>query len=178
VVVPGLKKGAFIIGAKYGKGFVSCGRRRSRLVGAGRRSEWKAAVSDFRSAVETDVFMLMMNEKGMNRLLFHQVHSRRRCFSRCRPGGSLHPGRDRCRDDRGDPDLVAFARSVCGHFTQRRDAARRQRLEYELYGRKATNREILTTNIRAARSRRGVYGGAESLLEPEVDHGLKPVPQL
>jgi len=24
VIVPGLKKGAFIVGAKYGKGFVSC----------------------------------------------------------------------------------------------------------------------------------------------------------
>src|SRR5579862_7338055 len=27
VIVPGLKKGAFIIGAKYGKGFVSCRKK-------------------------------------------------------------------------------------------------------------------------------------------------------
>src|SRR5579872_3543072 len=69
VVVPGLKKGAFIIGAKYGKGFVSC-----RKEGAG----WSApaavrveggSIGIQIGGAETDVFMLIMNKKGMNRLL-------------------------------------------------------------------------------------------------------------
>ncbi len=30
VIVPGLKKGAFIVGAKYGKGFLSCRRKMGR----------------------------------------------------------------------------------------------------------------------------------------------------
>src|SRR5579871_6766473 len=69
VIVPGLKKGAFIIGAKYGKGFVSC-----RNKGAG----WSAPAAirveggsfGFQiGGAETDVFMLVMNDKGMQRLL-------------------------------------------------------------------------------------------------------------
>jgi len=70
VIVPGLKKGAFIVAAKYGKGFVSC--RRSNGVG------WSApgairveggSVGFQIGGSETDAFMLVMNEKGMDRLL-------------------------------------------------------------------------------------------------------------
>ncbi len=70
VIVPGLKKGAFFVGAKYGKGFVSC--RRSGGVG------WSAPGSirveggsiGFQwGGTETDAFMLVMNQKGMDRLL-------------------------------------------------------------------------------------------------------------
>ena len=70
VIVPGLKKGAFIVGAKYGRGFVSC--RRAGNVG------WSApgsvrveggSVGFQIGGSETDVFMLVMNERGMDRLL-------------------------------------------------------------------------------------------------------------
>jgi len=70
VIIPDLKKGAFIFGAKYGKGFVSC---RSKS-GAG----WSApgsirveggSVGFQMGGTETDVFMLVMNDKGMDRLL-------------------------------------------------------------------------------------------------------------
>jgi lipid-binding SYLF domain-containing protein len=70
VIIPDLKKGAFVFGAKYGKGFVFC-RAKS---GAG----WSAPGSirveggSFGLQIggsETDVFMLVMNEKGMDRLL-------------------------------------------------------------------------------------------------------------
>lgn len=70
VIVPGLKKGAFIIGAKYGRGFVTC-RNKS---GAG----WSApgavrveggSVGFQIGGSETDVVMLVMNEKGADRLL-------------------------------------------------------------------------------------------------------------
>jgi lipid-binding SYLF domain-containing protein len=69
VVVPGLKKGAFIIGAKYGRGFVSC-----RKAGAG----WGApgavrveggSVGFQIGGSETDVVMLVMNERGARRLM-------------------------------------------------------------------------------------------------------------
>src|SRR5258706_4345520 len=62
VVVPGLKKGAFILGAKYGKGFVSC--RKKGGVG------WSAPASvrveggsvGFQiGGSGTDAFMLVVN---------------------------------------------------------------------------------------------------------------------
>jgi len=69
VVVPGLKKGAFIIGAKYGKGYLSC-----RKPGAG----WSApgsirveggSVGFQIGGSESDVIMLVMNERGAAKLL-------------------------------------------------------------------------------------------------------------
>jgi len=69
VIVPGLKKGAFIIGAKYGKGYLSC-----RKPGAG----WSAPGSirveggSFGFQIggsESDVIMLVMNERGAAKLL-------------------------------------------------------------------------------------------------------------
>src|SRR5215831_7690627 len=70
VIVPGLKKGAFIVGGKYGKGYLSC-RKRS---GAG----WSApgtvrieggSIGFQIGGSETDVIMLVMNERGADRLL-------------------------------------------------------------------------------------------------------------
>jgi len=70
VIVPGLKKGAFIIGAKYGKGFVSC--RRSGGVGWSAPGSIRVEGGSFGFQIggtETDAFMLVMNAKGMDRLL-------------------------------------------------------------------------------------------------------------
>ena len=70
VIVPGLKKGAFFVGAKYGKGFVSC--RREGGVGwsapGSIRVEGGSIGFQF-GGTETDAFMLVMNKKGMDRLL-------------------------------------------------------------------------------------------------------------
>jgi len=70
VVVPGLKKGAFIFGAKYGRGFLSC-RKKS---GAGWTGPAAIRVEggSFGFQIggsETDVIMLVMNERGAQRLL-------------------------------------------------------------------------------------------------------------
>ena len=73
VIVPGLKKGAFIVGAKYGKGYLSC-RKQS---GAG----WSApgtvrieggSVGFQIGGSETDVIMLVMNQRGADQLLSSQ----------------------------------------------------------------------------------------------------------
>jgi len=70
VVVPDLKKGAFIFGAKYGKGFVSC--RKKDGVGWSAPGSIRVEGGSFGLQIggtETDVFMLIMNERGMERLL-------------------------------------------------------------------------------------------------------------
>jgi lipid-binding SYLF domain-containing protein len=69
VIIPGLKKGAFILGGKYGKGYLSC-----RKAGAG----WSApgtvrveggSVGFQIGGSESDVIMLVMNERGAEKLL-------------------------------------------------------------------------------------------------------------
>ena len=70
VIVPGLKKGAFIVGAKYGKGFVSC--RKKGAPGWSAPGSLRVEGGSFGFQIggsETDVFMLIMNQKGMDRLL-------------------------------------------------------------------------------------------------------------
>lgn len=70
VVVPGLKKGAFIIGGKFGKGFISC--RNKDGVGWSAPGAVRVEGGSFGFQIggsETDVVMLVMNKSGVNRLL-------------------------------------------------------------------------------------------------------------
>ncbi len=71
VVVPGLKKGAFVVGAKYGKGFITCREMENK-------GPWSApaairieggSVGFQIGASETDVIMLVMNDVGERSLL-------------------------------------------------------------------------------------------------------------
>jgi lipid-binding SYLF domain-containing protein len=69
VIVPGLKKAAFVVGAKYGRGFVSC--RNKDGVGWSAPGSIRVEGGSFGFQIggeETDVFMLIMNQKGMDRL--------------------------------------------------------------------------------------------------------------
>jgi lipid-binding SYLF domain-containing protein len=70
VIVPGLKKGAFIIGAKYGRGFLSC-RKKGGVdwTGPGAVRVEGGSVGFQIGGSETDVIMLVMNERGVKRLL-------------------------------------------------------------------------------------------------------------
>jgi lipid-binding SYLF domain-containing protein len=70
VIVPGLKKAAFILGGKYGKGFVSC--RKPGGVGWSAPGSIRVEGGSFGFQIggtDTDAFMLVMNNKGMDRLL-------------------------------------------------------------------------------------------------------------
>lgn len=70
IIVPGVKKAAFIIGGKYGRGFFSC--RGSNGVGWTAPAAVKVEGGSFGFQIggsETDVVMLVMNEGGMRKLL-------------------------------------------------------------------------------------------------------------
>lgn len=70
VIVPGLKKGAFIVGGKYGRGFVSC--RRENNIGWSNPGGVRVEGGSFGFQIggaETDVVMLIMNRRGMEKLL-------------------------------------------------------------------------------------------------------------
>lgn len=70
VVVPGLKKGAFIIGAKYGRGYVSCRKERGPGWSAPAAIRVEGGSFGFQiGGSETDVVMLVLNERGVQRLL-------------------------------------------------------------------------------------------------------------
>jgi lipid-binding SYLF domain-containing protein len=68
VIVPGMKQAGFIVGGKYGKGFTTC-RKSGGGWGAPEAIRVEGGSFGFQiGASNTDVVMLVMNEKGMRRL--------------------------------------------------------------------------------------------------------------
>jgi lipid-binding SYLF domain-containing protein len=69
VLVPGMKKGAFIVGAHYGRGFLLCRKDDGGWSSpAGVKIEG-GSVGFQIGGSETDVFMLVMNDRGIDKLL-------------------------------------------------------------------------------------------------------------
>jgi SH3 domain-containing YSC84-like protein 1 len=148
VIVPGLKKGAFFVGAKYGKGFVSC--RKADGVGwsapGAVRVEGGSVGIQFGGA-ETDVFMLVMNKSGMNRLLSTKFTLGGDASVAAGPVG---------RDSQAETD-AAMTAEILTWSRQRglfagislSGATMREDPDWntEMYGRAIKNREVVTTNV-------------------------------
>jgi lipid-binding SYLF domain-containing protein len=148
IIVPGLKKGAFIVGAKYGKGFVSC--RSKSGIGWGAPASIRVEGGSFglqAGGSETDVIMLVMNESGMRRLLSSKFTLGGDATVAAGPVG-------RSTQAETDAFMTAeiltwsrarglFAGVALAGATLREDSDWNE----ELYGRKITNREIITSTI-------------------------------
>jgi lipid-binding SYLF domain-containing protein len=69
IVVPGMKKGGFIVGAKYGRGFASCRNASGKWSApAGMRVEG-GSFGLQAGGSESDIVLLVMNKSGMEKLL-------------------------------------------------------------------------------------------------------------
>ncbi len=72
-VVPGLKKGAFIVGGEFGKGVVSC--RHGQAWGAPVFIELEKGSAGFQIGAESiDLVLLIMNRHGVEKLLSDKVN--------------------------------------------------------------------------------------------------------
>jgi lipid-binding SYLF domain-containing protein len=70
VLVPGVKKAAFVIGAKYGRGFLLCRKQSGTGWGAPAAVRMEGGSFGFQIGVSsTDVVLLVMNPRGMRKLL-------------------------------------------------------------------------------------------------------------
>src|SRR5258705_9772134 len=70
VVVPNVKKGAFIVGAKYGRGFIMCRNKDGHGWSAPGGVRVEGGSIGFQiGGSETDVVMLLMNQGAINKLL-------------------------------------------------------------------------------------------------------------
>src|SRR5580700_4072835 len=69
VLVPGLKKGGFVVAAKYGRGFVTCRQPSGQGWGAPAAVRIEGGSFGLQIGVSsTDLVLLVMNERGMHRL--------------------------------------------------------------------------------------------------------------
>ncbi len=148
IVVPGLKKGAFFVGAKYGKGFASC--RSKAGVGWGAPASIRVEGGSFGLQIggaETDVIMLVMNESGMNRLLSTKFTLGGDVTAAAGPVGRSTQAET---DAAMTAEILTWSRAR-GLFAgiSLSGATLREDSDWnnELYGRKITNREIITSTI-------------------------------
>ncbi len=149
VIVPSLKTAAFLVGGKYGKGYVSCRNK----VGPG----WSApgtvrieggSVGFQIGGSTTDLIMLVMNERGADKLLSSKFTLGAEGSVAAGPVGRTATAQT---DAQMHAEILSWSRSQ-GLFAglALEGATLRQDLDdnAQLYGKKLENREIVTTAVR------------------------------
>jgi SH3 domain-containing YSC84-like protein 1 len=169
VIIPGLKKAAFIVGGKYGKGFVSCRQANSGRFGSPASVGIEGGSYGLQiGGSSTDVFMLIMNEDGMKKLLADKFTIGGEAAAAAGPVG---------RDTSANTDVLLHAEILSwsrsrGLFaglslegaTLHGDAKENGKL----YGKELTNAEILEQGVTTPKGARPLvaelnrYAGGES----------------
>lgn len=153
VIIPDLKKGAFIVGGKYGKGFVSCRKKDGVGWSAPGSVRIEGGSVGFQiGASEMDVFMLVMNDRGMQRLLGDKFTLGADATVAAGPVGRVAQAET---DARMTAEILAWSRArglfagiALNGATLREDSDWNQ----DLYGKPLKNREIVDGSIPAPRS--------------------------
>jgi len=148
VIVPGMKKGAFIVGGQYGKGYLTCRRNNGRGWSAPGTVRMEGGSVGFQiGGSETDVIMLVMNHRGEDKLLASQFTLGAEGEVAAGPVGRSSTAET---DALMRAEILSWSRSR-GAFAgiALKGATLRQDMEENeaLYGKKLENREIVTTGI-------------------------------
>jgi SH3 domain-containing YSC84-like protein 1 len=150
VIVPALKKGAFIVGGQYGKGYLSCRN--------GRDGAWSApgsvrieggSVGLQIGGSETDLIMLVMNRTGADKLLSSEFTLGAEGEVAAGPVGRTTTAET---DALMRAEILSWSRSR-GVFAgiALKGATLRQDLDdnQALYGRKIENRQVVDSGVSA-----------------------------
>jgi lipid-binding SYLF domain-containing protein len=145
VVVPGMKKAGFVFGAKYGSGFAVCRRAGGSGWSAPAAMRVEGGSVGFQiGASETDIVLLVMNDGGMRHLLSDKFTLGGEATVAAGP-----IGRDAAAqtDALMNAEMLSYSRSrglFAGISLEGATLRPDEEANRELYGRNATNREILT----------------------------------
>src|SRR3954466_3948354 len=153
VIVPGLKTAAFVFGGKYGKGYVSCRSKTGPGWSAPGTVRIEGGSVGFQiGGSSTDLIMLVMNERGADKLLSSKFTLGAEGSVAAGPVGRTATAQT---DAQMHAEILSWSRSQ-GLFAglALEGATLRQDLDDNatLYGRKLENREIVTTDVRAPKS--------------------------
>jgi SH3 domain-containing YSC84-like protein 1 len=153
VIVPDLKKGAFIVGGKYGRGFLSCRKKDGAGWSAPGAIRIEGGSVGFQiGGSEMDVFMLVMNERGVDRLLSTQFTLGGDATVAAGPVGRVAQAET---DARMTAEILTWSRArglfagiALNGATLRED----EDWNVELYGKPLKNREIVSGSVAAPRA--------------------------
>jgi lipid-binding SYLF domain-containing protein len=152
VIVPGLKTAAFLVGGKYGKGYLSCRSKTGLGWSAPGTVRIEGGSVGFQiGGSETDLIMLVMNERGADKLLSSKFTLGAEGSVAAGPVGRTATAQT---DAQMHAEILSWSRSQ-GLFAglALEGATLRQDLDDNaaLYGRKLENRQIVTTSVRTPR---------------------------
>ncbi|HJT89948.1 MAG TPA: lipid-binding SYLF domain-containing protein [Bryobacteraceae bacterium] len=148
IIIPGLKKAAFVVGGQYGRGFAECRRESGTGWGAPAAVRMEGGSIGFQiGGSSTDVVMLVMDKRGMDRLMSDKFTIGADASAAAGPVGRTA---NAATDAELHAEILAWSRAR-GAFagislngaTLRPD----KDVNSELYGHKMDNREILSSNM-------------------------------
>lgn len=149
VVVPGVKKAALGFGGQYGRGYISCRRDAGGWSAPGGIRVEGGSVGFQIGGSETDVVLLVLNDRGADRLLSSRFTVGGEASVAAGPVGRQASAQT---DATMTAEILAWSRargvfagvSLQGSTLREDDGENR-----ELYGKAITNREIVTGTIGA-----------------------------
>lgn len=149
VIVPDLKTGAFIVGGKYGKGYLSCRNKGGIGWSAPGTVRIEGGSVGFQiGGSSTDLIMLVMNERGADKLLSSKFTLGAEGSVAAGPVGRTATAQT---DAQMHADILSWSRSQ-GLFAglALEGATLRQDLDDNatIYGKRLENRRIVTTRMR------------------------------
>lgn len=148
VVIPGLKKAAFVIGGQFGRGFVTCRNASGSGWGAPAAVRMEGGSVGFQiGGSSTDVVMLVMNKGGMNKLMSSKFTVGADASVAAGPVGRTAGA---ATDAQMSAELLSWSRSQGVFAGLALNGATLRADEDEnaaLYGHKMTTREVLTGNM-------------------------------
>lgn len=153
VIVPSLKTAAFVVGGKYGKGFLSCRRKNGVGWSAPGTVRIEGGSVGFQiGGSETDVVMLVMNQGGEDRLLSSKFTLGGEASVAGGPVGRTATAQT---DAQMHAEILSWSRSQ-GLFAgiALEGATLRQDLDDNagLYGKRLENKEIVKSSMRVPKA--------------------------
>jgi len=150
VVIPGLKKAGFIVGGKYGAGFAMCRRHSGTGWAAPAAVKIEGGSVGFQiGGSEQDVVLLVMNDRGVRKLLQDKFTIGAEATAAAGPLGREASAQT---DAQMRAEILSYSRSrglFAGLAIQGATLRPDPDADRRLYGRDITNSEILTGNTAA-----------------------------
>jgi lipid-binding SYLF domain-containing protein len=159
VIVPGLKTAAFVFGGKYGKGYLSCRTKSAAGWSAPGTVRIEGGSVGFQfGGSETDLIMLVMNDRGQEKLLSSKFTLGAEGSVAAGPVGRTATAQT---DAQLHAEILSWSRTQ-GLFVglALEGATLRQDLDDNaaLYGKKLENRDIVTKGVHAPKAAAKLIG--------------------
>jgi lipid-binding SYLF domain-containing protein len=150
IVVPNLKKAAFVVGGEYGKGFATCRDTTHSAWSGPAAIEINGGSVGFQiGGSSTDVVLLVLNRKGMDKLMGDKVTLGADAAIAAGPVGRTATAQTNARMD---AEMLSWSRSkgVFAGVSLKGASLRPDKSDNRaLYGKDITNREILGGTMKA-----------------------------